>query len=86
MTRPDSSALSLSFNNNNAWQQLRSAVVARRIQLGLSQKELAQIMGISQSAVSQFESLGGNPRLMTLMAYAQALNLELGFSVKNLDS
>ncbi len=48
---------------------------------GITQKEVADRLGITQSAVSQFESFGGNPRIMTIIAYAQALNIEIDFSI-----
>jgi transcriptional regulator with XRE-family HTH domain len=50
------------------------------VELGLSQKELADRMGITQPAISQFESFNANPRIMTLLAYAHALDASLDFS------
>jgi transcriptional regulator with XRE-family HTH domain len=69
----------LSFDNASAWQDLRIAFIQRRLDLGLSQEALAQKMGLSQPAISQFEGVGANPRLMTIFTYAQALGLQLRF-------
>jgi transcriptional regulator with XRE-family HTH domain len=56
-------------------------MIRHREQSGITQQELAARLGITQSAVSQFESFGGNPRLMTIIAYAQALNLQIDFVI-----
>ncbi|WP_371706654.1 helix-turn-helix domain-containing protein [Pseudarthrobacter sp. NIBRBAC000502771] len=39
-------------------------------------------MGTSQSTVSEFERLGGNPTLFTLQRYARAVDAELVVHVK----
>ncbi|MEJ1195179.1 helix-turn-helix domain-containing protein [Pseudarthrobacter sp. CCNWLW207] len=57
-------------------------LVRRRKHLKLKQKELAKIMGTSQSTVSEFEKLGGNPTLFTLQRYARAVDAELVVQVK----
>lgn len=48
-----------------------------RIQRGLSQQELAEHMGVSQSVVARLEAGGVEPRLSTLDRVAQALGVEL---------
>jgi transcriptional regulator with XRE-family HTH domain len=77
-----SPGVQLAYDNIGSWHDLREDLIAARVAKGWTQADLAAALGISQSAVSQFETLGGNPRLMTLMAYAQALNvrLQLGLS------
>ena len=77
-----SPGVELAYSNIGAWHDLRDVLITARVAKGWTQADLAEVLGISQSAVSQFESLGGNPRLMTLMAYAQALGvrLQLGIS------
>ena len=74
--------IELASQNFRVWLDLKDQLVAARETRGLTQADLAEILGITQSAVSQFESLSGNPRMMTLMAYAQALGvrLQLGIS------
>jgi HTH-type transcriptional regulator / antitoxin HipB len=43
-----------------------------RIDVGLSQKQVAKSMGVTQSFVSKLESGTANTRLMTLVRYAEA--------------
>jgi transcriptional regulator with XRE-family HTH domain len=57
-------------------------LVRRRKHLNIKQKDLAKIMGTSQSTVSEFEKLGGNPTLFTLQRYARAVDAELVVHVK----
>ena len=81
-----SQEVALSFANLGSWHDLRNMMVEARETQGLTQADLAVKLGITQSAVSQFESLSGNPRLMTLIAYAQALNLKLTFDASSADA
>ena len=48
-----------------------------RTERGLSQRELAQRMGVAQSVVARLEGGGVEPRLSTLDRVAQALDVEL---------
>jgi transcriptional regulator with XRE-family HTH domain len=82
MNETMSPRVQLAYENLGSWHDLREALIAARESKGWTQAELAEILGITQSAVSQFERLGGNPRIMTLMAYAQALNLRLVFNTE----
>jgi DNA-binding XRE family transcriptional regulator len=52
---------------------LRSLVEQRKAR-GLSQSQVAERMGTTQSAVSDLESGGSDPRLSTLQRYARAVN------------
>lgn len=52
-------------------------VMRKRIEKGLTQRELAQKMGTKQSAISRFESGNYNPSLAFLQKIAQALEGEL---------
>lgn len=49
-------------------------LVKRRRHLKITRNQLAKIMGTSQSAVSEFERLGGNPTLFTLQRYARSVD------------
>ena len=71
----------LAYDNVGSWHDMREALISARVSKGWTQADLAEVLGITQSAVSQFESLAGNPRIMTLMAYAQALSVRLDLSV-----
>ncbi len=48
-----------------------------RIEAGLSQRELAERMGVTQSVIARLEAGGVEPRLSTLDLVAQALGVEV---------
>jgi transcriptional regulator with XRE-family HTH domain len=52
-------------------------VVDRRRALGLSQGELGELTGTTQSAIARLESGGRPPRIDTLLRIANALDCEL---------
>ena len=58
---------------------LTESLVARRVELGLSQTEVAARMMTSQSAVARIEAGEGDIRLSTLERYAAALGHVLDF-------
>jgi DNA-binding XRE family transcriptional regulator len=64
---------------DNGWFFARIAeqVVARRKELELSQTELAQLCGTTQSAIARLEAGGRPPRIDTLLRLAVALDSEL---------
>ena len=53
------------------------ALVAIRIDRGLSQKAVAQRMWVTRPSVSVFESHKQQPRLDTLLRYAHAVGADL---------
>ena len=57
--------------------QIAGQVADRRRELGLSQAELAEICGTTQSAIARLESGGRPPRIDTLQKLAHALDCEL---------
>lgn len=63
-------------------QQIMAGLTQRRVQLGLTQSEVAALMGTSQSSVARIESGGADLRLSTLQRYAQAVQADLGFAVR----
>ncbi|HXY43340.1 MAG TPA: helix-turn-helix transcriptional regulator [Acidimicrobiales bacterium] len=63
-------------------QELVSELEARRLDLGLTQTEVAARMGTSQSAVARLESGDADVRLSTLERYAAALSHELEWHLK----
>jgi predicted transcriptional regulator len=63
---------------------LSAALVARRIDLGLSQTQVAARMGTSQSAVARLESGEVDVRLSTLERYAAALGQHLEWQLDDL--
>lgn len=52
-------------------------VTERRLELGLSQADLAGLVGTTQSAIARLESGGRPPRIDTLLRIANALDCEL---------
>jgi transcriptional regulator with XRE-family HTH domain len=52
-------------------------VAERRQELGLSQRELAELVGTTQSAIARLERGGRPPRIDTLLRIADALDCDL---------
>lgn len=69
----------LAHAGEDGWFFARIAeqVVDRRHALGLSQAELAELTGTTQSAIARLESGGRPPRIDTLLRIANALDCEL---------
>ena len=63
-------------------RQLTESLVVSRIELGVSQTEVAARMGTSQSAVARLESGDADIRLSTLERYAAALGRRLEFRLE----
>lgn len=53
------------------------AMIDARKERGMTQKELAEITGISQADISRLERGTGNPSIKTLQRVAQALQMAL---------
>jgi len=68
----------------NGWffAQIAGQVADRRRQLGLSQAQLAELTGTTQSAVARLESGGRPPRIDTLLRMADALDCELSVELR----
>jgi predicted transcriptional regulator len=62
-------------------QALSGQLVSLRRQLGLSQAEVAQRMGTSQSAVARFEAGDLDVRLSTVERYTTALGGKLEWRI-----
>lgn len=52
-------------------------VAERRVERGLSQRELAELVGSTQSAIARLERGGRPPRIDTLLKIAEALDCDL---------
>ena len=57
--------------------QVAEKVAHRRKERGLSQAELAELTGTTQSAIARLEAGGRPPRIDTLLRIAEALDCEL---------
>jgi transcriptional regulator with XRE-family HTH domain len=69
----------LAHVGDDGWFFARIAeqVSERRRELGLSQAQLAELTGTSQSAIARLESGGRPPRIDTLLRITNALDCEL---------
>jgi DNA-binding XRE family transcriptional regulator len=67
----------------NAILRLLTALCARREELGITQTELAERMGIESSALCRLETFKVvNPTVWTLMQWAEALHCTIGLDLK----
>jgi transcriptional regulator with XRE-family HTH domain len=57
-------------------------VADRRQELGLSQRELAELVGTTQSAIARLERGGRPPRIDTLLRIADALDCDLSVELR----
>ena len=57
-------------------------VAERRQQRGLSQRELAELVGTTQSAIARLERGGRPPRIDTLLRIADALDCDLSVELR----
>ena len=58
-------------------RQIAGQVADRRKERGLSQADLAELVGTTQSAIARLESGGRPPRIDTLLRIANALDADL---------
>jgi len=57
-------------------------VADRRLAMNMSQRELAELCGTTQSAIARLERGGRPPRIDTLLRIAEALDCELVVDLK----
>lgn len=62
--------------------RIAAQVADRRRALELSQAELAELVGTTQSAIARLESGGRPPRIDTLLRIADALECELAVELR----
>lgn len=74
----DTSPFERAVNND---VDLIKSLVMIRMQRQMSQAQVAQLMGRTQPAVSDFERLGGDPHLSTIQRYARAVGAVVRHSV-----
>jgi DNA-binding XRE family transcriptional regulator len=74
----------LSGVGDGGWlfSQIAEQVSSRRGELGMSQRELAELVGTTQSAIARLESGGRPPRIDTLLRIAAALDCELAVELR----
>lgn len=64
-------------------REFLDSLVALRKKAGISQDEVANRMGVSQSAISQFEHYDANPTLSTIRRYALAVDASISYRVSS---
>ena len=57
--------------------KLISAILDQRIRKGVTQKQLAEMVGTKQSAIARFETGQANPTLAFVQKLSEALDLKL---------
>ncbi len=62
--------------------QIADDVASRRADQKLSQRELAELTGTTQSAIARLERGGRPPRIDTLLRIAEALDCDLRVELK----
>lgn len=65
------------MNELEAVAQLVNAIHHRRVELGWTQKQLAERVGLHQESIARIENGGTVPRLDTVFKLASALGLNL---------
>lgn len=62
--------------------ELIESIIRRRMELKMSQGELAAKVGTGQAAISRLESGNANPTLASLVEIAEALDADLRIELK----
>jgi len=62
--------------------EMIQAIIARRNELSISQRKLAQMVGMQQPAICRLERGDQNTTIGTLCKVANALNMELGIHAR----
>lgn len=66
-----------SYKEQSPFWELQRMLIEKRRSAKLTQEEIAQKMGVKQSAIARFESVGcENCTLSTLVAYAKAIGMK----------
>lgn len=68
---------------DSAWAPLVLRLVKARKEAGLTQTDVAQMMGVSQATVSEFERCAGDdgPRIATVQRYARAVEMRITWRI-----
>jgi len=66
--------------------QISAEIVARRIEMNMTQKEFAKYLGVTQGMVSKWESSDYNFSIKTLADLATKLNMILKVELSNSES
>lgn len=71
------------MGTDSTWAPLVLRLVKARKEAGLTQTEVAQLMGVSQPTVSEFERCLGDdgPRIATIQRYARAVEMRITWRI-----
>ncbi len=67
---------------SSVWSDLIEQLVEIRVNKGLSQQDVADLLGVTQPAIAQLEYVTSNPTINRIKLYALALGVELQLGVK----
>lgn len=76
----DDSEIKSEYDDLSPIYELKKEIIRLRIEKGLSQKDLAALMGTKQSAISRLENGSYNPSVEFLNRIAHTLGKELHIS------
>ena len=71
------------FNISNIVSDIIVKLISKRIELKISQRQLAEMTGIKQPMIARIEKFESIPRLDTLIKIATALGLTVTFENAN---
>lgn len=72
--------------HRDAYAALARKLVERRTELGLSQTQLAEMCGTTQSAIARLEQGVRPPRVDTLLTIAEAMQCEVVVDLRPIES
>ena len=70
------------FKHSNTVNEIIVHLITRRIELNMSQRDLAEKTGIKQPMIARIEKFDSIPRLDTIVKIAYALGLTITFDSK----
>lgn len=71
------------FSEQEKLSKLIIQMVKRRVELNLSQRDLAKLSGIKQPMIARIERMDSIPRLDTIIKLFDALDLNLMVAINN---
>jgi transcriptional regulator with XRE-family HTH domain len=74
-------SLAAAIEDARMLQELLDELVRLRKRAGLTQTDVARLMGVRQPTVSQFETESSDPRISTLQRYARAVGSQVVWQV-----
>jgi transcriptional regulator with XRE-family HTH domain len=82
MSNLPKSSKQVALSNEREWSDLIEQLVEIRVSKGLSQQDVADLLGVTQPAIAQLEYATSNPTINRIKLYALALGVELQLGVK----